>query len=110
VLFDAVYIPGGKKSVGMLQENSKFLKFINEAFKHCKAIAVKAEDLQLKPEDVASSRSRVTALPTILNLDQLERVAVKKALAKHGFNISKTAAELGLTRASLYRRMEKHDL
>jgi DNA-binding NtrC family response regulator len=71
---------------------------------------LKAEDLQLKPEDVASSRSRVTALPTILNLDQLERVAVKKALAKHGFNISKTAAELGLTRASLYRRMEKHDL
>jgi catalase len=43
VLFDAVYIPGGKKSVGMLQENSKFLKFINEAFKHCKAIAVDNE-------------------------------------------------------------------
>lgn len=71
---------------------------------------LKPEDLQLKPEETASNRSRVAALPTILNLDQLERDAVKKALAKHGFNISKTAAELGLTRASLYRRMEKHDL
>ena len=35
---------------------------------------------------------------------------VCKALRKHGFNISRAAAELGLTRASLYRRMEKHDL
>jgi transcriptional regulator of acetoin/glycerol metabolism len=31
-------------------------------------------------------------------------------LNKHGFNISRTASELGLTRASLYRRMEKHDI
>lgn len=43
VLFDAVYIPGGKKSVDALSENSKFIKFINEAFKHCKAIAVDGE-------------------------------------------------------------------
>ena len=33
-----------------------------------------------------------------------------KALRKHGFNISRAANELGLTRASLYRRMEKHDI
>lgn len=39
VLFDAVYIPGGKKSVNELGKNAKFTKFVNEAFKHCKAIA-----------------------------------------------------------------------
>jgi len=43
VLFDAVYIPGGKGSINMLMENSKFVKFVNEAFKHCKAIAADGE-------------------------------------------------------------------
>ncbi len=47
VLYDAVYIPGGKKSIEALSEEAKFLKFINEAFKHCKAIACdhEGEDL-----------------------------------------------------------------
>ena len=52
----------------------------------------------------------VAVAPTILNLDHLEKETIQKALRKHGFNISRTAKELGLTRASLYRRMEKHDL
>lgn len=43
VLFDAVYVPGGKKSVDGLLKKSKFVKFINEAYKHCKAIAVDNE-------------------------------------------------------------------
>lgn len=38
VLYDAVYIPGGKKSAEALMENGKLIKFINEALKHCKAI------------------------------------------------------------------------
>ncbi len=50
------------------------------------------------------------AIPTILNLDHLEKDTISKALRKHGFNISRAANELGLTRASLYRRMEKHDI
>ena len=49
-------------------------------------------------------------MPTILNLDHLEKDTILKALRKHGFNISRAASELGLTRASLYRRMEKHDI
>lgn len=45
-----------------------------------------------------------------LNLERVERRLVEAALKKHGYNISNAAAELGLTRASLYRRMEKHGL
>lgn len=45
-----------------------------------------------------------------LNLDRLERQTVERALKKHAWNISLAAGELGLTRASLYRRMEKHGL
>jgi DNA-binding NtrC family response regulator len=43
-------------------------------------------------------------------LDAMERSAVERALAAHGGNISRAAASLGLTRAALYRRIEKHGL
>jgi catalase len=39
VLFDAVYVPGGEKSVETLKGEAKALHFINEAYMHCKAIA-----------------------------------------------------------------------
>ncbi len=44
------------------------------------------------------------------NLDDLERETIEKAIEKHAGNISKAAKELGLTRASLYRRLEKYGL
>lgn len=65
-------------------------------------------DLQL--EGGESEARNLSIAPTILNLDYLEKEAIQKALRKHGFNISRAANELGLTRASLYRRMEKHDI
>ncbi len=45
-----------------------------------------------------------------LNLDRSERTLVAAALQRHAFNVSRAAAELGLTRAALYRRMDKHGL
>jgi two-component system, NtrC family, response regulator HydG len=45
-----------------------------------------------------------------LNLDEVEKTAIKRAIELHDGNISKAADELGLTRASLYRRMEKYGL
>lgn len=45
-----------------------------------------------------------------LNLDDVEKNVILKAINKHSGNISKAAKELGLTRASLYRRLEKHGL
>ncbi len=44
------------------------------------------------------------------NLGETEKVLIRKVIDKHGGNISKVARELGLTRASLYRRIEKHGL
>jgi len=43
-------------------------------------------------------------------LSEMEKNAIEKALFKHHGNISKTAEELGLSRAALYRRIEKYDL
>ncbi|MFA0961331.1 sigma-54-dependent transcriptional regulator [Roseivirga sp. BDSF3-8] len=44
------------------------------------------------------------------NLDEVEKNTILRAINKHSGNISKAAKELGLTRASLYRRLEKHGL
>lgn len=48
--------------------------------------------------------------PTSMNLEETEKILIRKVIDKHGGNISKAAKELGLTRASLYRRIEKYDL
>ena len=45
-----------------------------------------------------------------MNLERSERRIIERVLQKHAYNISVAAAELGLTRGSLYRRMEKHGL
>ena len=44
------------------------------------------------------------------NLEEMEKWAIKQMLDKYKGNITKAAKELGLTRAALYRRMEKYDL
>jgi DNA-binding NtrC family response regulator len=45
-----------------------------------------------------------------LHLGKAEKQMIERALQKHAYNISAAAQELGLTRGSLYRRMEKHGL
>ncbi len=44
------------------------------------------------------------------NLEEIEKLIIRKALSKHGGNISHAAKELGLSRTSLYRRFEKYGL
>lgn len=45
-----------------------------------------------------------------LNLEQMEIETIKKALAKHDHAISSAAKALGITRSSLYRRIEKYHI
>jgi len=68
---------------------------------------IEAEDLQLQHGAESTSPERQDS---VLNLEQVEKETIAAAVRKHGFNISHAARELGLTRASLYRRMEKHGL
>lgn len=44
------------------------------------------------------------------NLEDLERLVIKKVMQQTDGNVTQAARELGLTRASLYRRLEKHGL
>lgn len=43
-------------------------------------------------------------------LSDMEKITIEKVLVKNEFNISKSAEELGLSRASLYRRIEKYGI
>jgi DNA-binding NtrC family response regulator len=45
-----------------------------------------------------------------LNLERLEQKTILDALRKNRYSISKAAKDLGLTRAALYRRMEKYGI
>lgn len=47
---------------------------------------------------------------TGLNLKEVEKTVIRKAMEKHEGNISHASDELGLTRASLYRRLEKYGI
>jgi len=92
------------------------------ALRHAMERAVILSDgVLLEPKDfileesAAASRSpssgkEATAEHAELNLAALERSAIASALTKHRYNISHAAKTLGLTRAALYRRMEKHGL
>jgi DNA-binding NtrC family response regulator len=60
--------------------------------------------------DAAAETRRLRADATSLNLDDLEKRAIEKALAVYDGNVSHAAAALGLTRPALYRRMARHGL
>jgi DNA-binding NtrC family response regulator len=74
---------------------------------------IMAQGEKLQPEDFffrqAGADERNADLPT-MNLDDMEKQLIMKALQKYHGNITEAAQELGLTRASLYRRLEKYHL
>jgi two-component system, NtrC family, response regulator len=52
------------------------------------------------------------ALPPVgaMTLDEIERGMIEKSLRQHHRNLSRVAESLGLSRAALYRRLEKYDI
>ncbi len=66
------------------------------------------EDSYIKPEDLQLEPTQ--GKPDGLNLQEMEIHMVRTALDQYKGNVSRAAKELGLTRAALYRRMEKYGL
>jgi DNA-binding NtrC family response regulator len=74
---------------------------------------IMAEDASLRLEDLlvkGRAMPAEAAEDAELNLEALEKTAIRQAIAKHGGNLSKAAQELGLGRTTLYRKMAKHGL
>ena len=67
----------------------------------------------LQPDDfiLSSRKDKVGELELdTYNLDDIEKTVIEKVLKQNQGNVSQAASMLGLTRTSLYRRMEKYGL
>lgn len=74
---------------------------------------IMSDEALIQPDDfffLNQKTSSDNAQVNTLNLDEMEKTVIEKALQKYNGNISKAAKELGLTRASLYRRLEKYGI
>ena len=90
VLFDAVYVPGGAQSAASLKKMPDAVLFINEAFKHCKAIAADgagAEFIQItdagkNPHSTGRDEKPEASNGVLINSTINEFI---KAIAQHRF-------------------------
>lgn len=89
VLYDAVYIPGGAAGIKLLQAEIDALNFIDEAYKHCKAIALDGEALGLFESTYEGKKlagktleKEAALLGVLLNKSPKE---FAKAIAQHRF-------------------------
>jgi two-component system response regulator HydG len=74
---------------------------------------IMSESDELQPSDfffTTESNKDETFVLNNYNLENVEKTVIQKVLREHNGNITKAAKELGLTRTSLYRRMEKYGL
>lgn len=94
VLFDAVYIPGGIKSIDTLKNEPDAIHFINEAFRHCKAIAAVGEAVELlkdtyiaKSANIGKQFSSEEQAGVLIGNNDLKTFTASfvKAIAKHRF-------------------------
>ena len=72
--------------------------------------ALLGESVLLGRDDAANRSDPTTPAPVDRSLAGNEQALVTAALQRHAFNVSRAAAELGLTRAALYRRMARYGL
>jgi transcriptional regulator of acetoin/glycerol metabolism len=73
----------------------------------CEDCTIGIEDL---PAEIASLALPSPLRSPIASLAQAERNALLRQLDRHGWNISSTAAQLGVSRNTLYRKLHKHNI
>lgn len=69
---------------------------------------IDAADIQLQDDAVLSTS--LQTIPLGLTLEEMEMQSILQAMEQCGGNLSKVARTLGISRAALYRRMEKYGL
>jgi catalase len=92
VLYDAVYVPGGTNSVATLEANADAVHFLNEAFRHCKAIAADTDAKQVlqatyfgkKIKADSSDKSKEDGIVLSADIDSLIK-EFTTAIAAHRF-------------------------
>lgn len=75
-----------------------------------KGQVLNAEDLFLNTRATQEQDDQQNLTISNFNLEHVEKMMIQKVLKKHHGSVTHAANELGLTRTSLYRRMEKYGL
>ncbi len=70
--------------------------------------ALLAAGSRVVPSDLGLRPAGPSAVLDDMPLDEVERVLIRKALDRHGGNVSHAAKALGLSRSALYRRLQQH--
>lgn len=104
-----------KKIHGLTREaKNKLLKYawpgnVRELQHTIERAVILGDGSMLKPENFLfyTTSKQKKEEEVILNLEQLERQAIEKALRISNGNISRAAEYLGITRFALYRKLEK---
>lgn len=76
---------------------------IERAIILCENNTITVNDLNLDEVDIEKQANRI-------GLQNIEKNTIEQVLQKNNFNISKSAEDLGLSRAALYRRIEKYNI
>jgi DNA-binding NtrC family response regulator len=118
--FLKIYAKKYKKNIkGLLSSSLKKLQMyqwpgnVRELQHAIERAVIMSDGDMLSPDDfILNSTTKKSGEIEInnYNLDDIEKSIIQKVLKQHQGNISQAAQDLGLTRTSLYRRMEKHGL
>ncbi|MCL4124985.1 UNVERIFIED_CONTAM: hypothetical protein GTU68_025815 [Idotea baltica] len=71
---------------------------------------IMSEGSIVRPQDIILTSSQASAVGTsneMVTIEEMEERMIREVMNRNNGNISKSAMELGLTRTSLYRRLEK---
>jgi DNA-binding NtrC family response regulator len=93
--------PGNVRELNHVLERAVLMATSNE---------ISVADLHLKPNSSAPTESRSIDAIEGLTLDAAEELMIRQALVRSSNNLSHAADALGLSRAALYRRLEKYSI
>jgi len=71
---------------------------------------VVAKGTRIVPDDLPIRTDQTSGEPNGLKLDGMEKKHIEETLRVCGWNISRTAATLGIDRSTLYAKLKKYDL
>jgi catalase len=98
VLYDAVYVPGGKESIDALANEADAIYFINQAYKHCKAIAVDTDaETLIAKTSIGALLGETKSLPGFVFATKQKNdltASFIKAIAQHRFWERETMAKM----------------
>ncbi|ACU59880.1 catalase [Chitinophaga pinensis] len=93
VFYDALYVPSGPTSSGTLEADADAVHFLNEAYRHCKAIAAHADARQVLeatyfakklPEDDSEESALMEGVVVQEDVKKLSKIFIS-AIALHRF-------------------------